>query len=242
MLKKQELEELVKRRRNVQDLDIESYLRIKADLLSLIMDVKYGNYKSLTTERIDKLETDLRLSKIKIDMSLDFDLAKYDICSTETINYDSNIRNIMTNYIISSATQFKILNQKIEFAKQLLDNRNKLNKTIQDYFIKAKIIKLTRKELNLLFDKDTNDLKLILSSGKLIHEDKSDPSNDEYEFTFSKSSSFRLTSSELEKKIQAQIDECDNINKHIEQSKEKWKQATTRLIILLDTIESEVQI
>lgn len=242
MLRKAELEELVKRRRNVQDLDLEWYLRIKGEVLALLLEVKSGNLEQLTLEKIDKLQKDVELAKMKTELGLDLELAKYNITSAEVEKYDSNIRRTLTEHIISSSKEFKNLDKKIELTKELLENRNRLNKTIQDYFTKTKIIKLTRTELNTLFDKDTNDLKLILSSGRLIHEDRTDPTKDEFEFTFSKSSSFRLSSQDLEKQIKAQIEECDDISKHIEQSKNQWKTATTKLIGLLDTIEKNIQV
>lgn len=240
MLRTSELEDLVRKRRNVQDLDLEWYIRVKNDVLSILMDVKNNNRESLTTERIDKLNNDIRLGKMKVELGLDYDLAKYNISVDELNTYDLQTRKILTNYIISSSKEFKILNKKVEFAKELLENRNNINKTIMDYFNKAKIIKLTRKELNTLFDKDTNDLKLIIASGRLIHEDKMDSSLDEYEFTFSKSGSFRLSAKELEKKIEQQIQECQNISQNIEQTKSDWKVATTKLVSLLETIEKEI--
>lgn len=242
MLRKAELEELVKRRRDVQDLDLEWFVRVKGEVLTLLMDVKSGNLESLTQERIDKLHKDIEMAKLKTELGLDFDLAKYNICYAEVEKYDLTISRIITAHIIASSKEFKDLTKKIELTKELLENRNRLNKTIQDYFTKTKTIKLTRTELNTLFDRDTNDLKLILSSGRLIYEDRNDPTKDEYEFTFSKNSSFRLSTQDLERQIQTQIQECDDISKHIEQSKTQWKTATTKLISLLDTIENKIQV
>lgn len=242
MLRKAELEELVKRRRDVQDLDLEWFVRVKGEVLALLMDVKSGKLESLTQERIDKLHKDIEMAKLKTELGLDFDLAKYNTCSAEVEKYDLTISRIITAHIIASSKEFKDLTKKIELTKELLENRNRLNKTIQDYFTRTKTIKLTRRELNTLFDKDTNDLKLILSSGRLIYEDRNDPKKDEYEFTFSKNSSFRLSTQDLERQIQAQIEECDDISQHIEQSKTQWKTATTKLIGLLDTIEKKIQV
>lgn len=206
------------------------------------MDVKNNKFENLTANKIEELHQSLKLAKLKAEMSFDFELAKYNICSNEVSKYDANIRTKITQYIIKSTLEFKELTKKIEFSKELLENRNTINKKIQEYFTKTKIIKLTRRELTILFDKDTNDLKSILLSGKLIHEDKNDSMCDEYEFTFSKNSSFKLSSQELEHQIEGQIKECEKISKHIEESKNQWKDATTKLVSLLETIENEVHL
>lgn len=242
MLKKNELEDLVKRRRNIQDLELDSYIRIKNEILELLIDIKNDKFELLTIDRIEKLHQDLKLNKIKTELSLDFELAKYNLYSNQISNYDIEIRKKLTNYIINSTNEFKELTKKINLSKELLENRNSINNTIQDYFTKTKIIKLNRKELNLLFDKDTNDLESILSSGRLIRENKSDPLNDEFEFKFNKSSSFRLSTIELEKRINLQIAECEIITKEVEESKNKWKNATLKLVTLLDSIEHEIQL
>lgn len=242
MLKKNELEDLVKRRRNVQDLELDSYIRIKNEILELLIDIKNDKFELLTIDRIEKLQQDLKLNKIKTELSLDFELAKYNLYSNQISNYDIEIRKKLTNYIINSTNEFKELTKKINLSKELLENRKSINNTIQDYFLKTKVIKLNRNELNLLFDKDTNDLDSILSSGRLIRENKSDSLNDEFEFKFNKNSSFRLSTLELEKQINLQIKECENITKQIEESKNKWKNATLKLVTLLDSIEHEIQL
>lgn len=241
-LTKPVLTELVKRRRDVQDLDLEWYIRIKTDILSLIIDMKNHKFDSINLEKIEKLENDIQLGKMKAELGLEFELSKHNICLNEIENYDKNIRKNLTEYIIKSAHEFKALTNKIEYVKEILINREKLNKTIQNYFLQSKVIKLTKNELNLLFDKDTNDLKYILSSGKLIKEDKLNNLNNEYEFTFSRNSSFILSSKELNEKIQTQINECKEIENHINQSKKTWKIATSKLISLLDTVENEIRI
>jgi hypothetical protein len=237
-----ELSQLVKRRRDVQDLDLEWYVRVKSDILGMIIDLKNNKIDEIDLEKIDKLKIDIKTGKIKAELGLDFELAKHNICLDEVENYDKKIRTTLTDYIIKSAKEFKDLSSKIDYAKEILINREKLNRTIQDYFTKTKVIKLSQNELNLLFDTDTNDLNSILSSGKLIHEDKSNSLNSEYEFTFSKNSSFTLSTKDLDYKINEQIQECNEVENHIKQSKETWKNATTKLISLLETIEKEVQL
>lgn len=119
MLRKAELEELVKRRRNVQDLDLEWYLRIKGEVLALLLEVKSGNLEPLTLEKIDKLQKDVELAKMKTELGLDLELAKYNITSAEVEKYDSNIRRTLTEHIISSSKEFKNLDKKIELTKEL---------------------------------------------------------------------------------------------------------------------------
>lgn len=240
MSDKSQLEELVKRRRNVQDLDLDWYIKIKTDILKAIIDVKNNRIPSVET--LDKLENDLKLGKLKATLGLDLELARLLISKEETEHYEKNITLVLRNYILSSAKDFKQLSNKIEYTREILKHRENLNRTIDDYFTKTKIVKLTRNELNLLFDKDTNDLKMILASGKLIHEDKSNSMNDQYEFTFSKNSSFRLSAKDLDAKISMQIQECDEIENNIQQAKQTWKLATIDLVSLLDKIEQDIVI
>ena len=81
---------------------------------------------------------------------------------------------------------------------------------------------------------------MILESGRLVKEDKNEALNNIYEFKFSKNSSFTLSTTELSSKIKEQIATCNEVSASIEHSKQIWKEATAKLISLLDRIDEEV--
>lgn len=245
MLSPTQLQELAKRRRDVQDFDLEWYLKVKTDILTLLIEVKnnlndYSNI--LSDEAIEKLRENIKLAKLKVELSINFDQAKYSLTTADTQNYDTEIREHLTKCLADLTTEFEILNKKIKYIKDILNKRNTLNNTIIEYFDKMKIIKLSESELHSLFENDISDINVILSSGKLVSEDKSNNSNNIYEFKFSKNSSFTLSANELKSKIAKQISDCEQIQQNIANSKQLWKSSSTNLMDLLSKIETQVVI
>jgi hypothetical protein len=243
MLKKQELESLVKRRRTVQDLDLDYYLKVKSDILTLINDLN-ANKEPISIERITKLTSSIRSAALKANLALDVERSKYTITNTAVTNYDLQLKRAITSYIMSETREFNELSKKIQYVKQLLKQREKLNATIEEVFSTSKTITLTKRELELLFNttNDIDDLNIIVSSGKLTKEDRSDPGNNEYQFQFSKNSSFKLSTQDLKIKINEQMIQCEEAQKSIDSQKEVWKKTAGRLAELLAEIEKEVVI
>lgn len=237
----EQLEELTKQRRDAQDLDFENYCKIKKEIMKVVIDVKMGApVDDLLIEKLAKLENDLKAAKIKTELSLDLDLLRLEN-TTEQLNTHTQKNNqFLTDMIISSTKEYKELQRRIEFAQKVLENRQELNKIIYNYLEKSKRITLSMKELHELFDNEDDNLQLVINSGKLIQEDKENPENTKYEFIFSKNSSFKLSLEELQEKIQVQIDECKEAQKNVEATKNKWKQASEKLVQMLSVIEKEV--
>ena len=240
MLTKPQLQDLVQRRRDVQDLDLEWYLKQKNEILELIIELKNGNRDVLNDERISELEKNIQLGKKKTELGLELELKKYHMTLKEVENYDNQIRSILTEYIISAAAKYKQLNEKIDYAKKVLESRERLNNIITEYFSKTKIISLSLRELKELFEKESTEWDMILESGRLVKEDKNEALNNIYEFKFSKNSSFTLSTTELSSKIKEQIATCNEVSASIEHSRQIWKEATAKLISLLDRIDEEV--
>lgn len=245
MLTQTELQELVKRRRDVQDLDLEWYLKVKSDILNLLLEVKnnLNDYSDiLTPTRINELRDNLKLAKAKVELSLNYDIAKYTITSKDSENYETDLREFLSKCLSELTSEFEIVNKKIKYVKDILYKRNSINNTIMEYLEKAKVIKLTEDEIKSLFENDVSDLSVIFSSGKLISEDKLNKGNNVYEFKFSKEGSFNLSIDELKSKIERQIADCEQIEENIAKSQNLWKTSSVNLVELLNKIEEQIVI
>lgn len=241
LLHTEQLEELTKRRRDAQDLDLDNYLKVKNEVLKLVIEIKHGaELNDEILNKLTQLEKELKAAKLKTELTLDLELIRY-LNTVEELNTHTQKNNeFLTNMIISSTKEYKELQKRVALAQEILQNRQELNKTIFNYFEKSKIITLSLKDLHQLFDNEADDLKLVLTSGKLIHEDKSNAENTVYEFVFAKNSSFKLSLEELSDKIQSQIKECEEAQQNIDVTKKKWKKSSEKLVEILTSIETEV--
>lgn len=237
-LNQSQLEELIKKRRNEQDLDLEAYIRNKNEIFSIL--TKRKNKELVDTHEIDKAINDIHLGYMKCKLSLDLELNRHHLLNVEVADFDNKLKLKMVEYIIKATEQFKMINGKIEMAKKILLSRQNINKLITNYFINTKNVNLSRNELTALFDKDISNLDTILQTGTLISEDKNDHNKDIFEFKLLKNSSFKLSISELQANIDQQINECDVIEKRIQDIKATWKSSTLKLVEYLQQIETEI--
>ncbi|GME74679.1 unnamed protein product [Ambrosiozyma monospora] len=111
--------------------------------------------------------------------------------------------------------------------------------TIEQYLKTARVIRMSRKELDELFGPEI-DTNVIIRSGKLVKFARVDESLNEFEFNMVGNKSFELSCEELNKSIEAKVAQCDSLREQINDRKVKWESAANKLSEIINLMQTEI--
>ncbi|GME80947.1 unnamed protein product [Ambrosiozyma monospora] len=159
----------------------------------------------------------------------------------EEKTFDAMINSRIIAYIESEVEENNKLLKKISITKDLLEKRKKINMTIEQYLKTARVIKMSRKELDELFGPDI-DTNVIIRSGRILKLARDDESLNEFEFNMVGNKSFELSCEELNKSIETKIAQCDSLRTQINDRKVKWESAANKLTDIINIMQTEIDV
>lgn len=243
-LRPSDLEEFTKKRRIVQDIDLDSYLAEKGKLLAFIDDLRLNKIERGSEEfktKIDDLKWKLEMTNKRALVSAQWDEYKQTQLTEKLKTFEEDSNEILREMILKSSDEYNILLKRLEATKDLLQKRKQINVVIQKYLNETKIIKMTRSELETLFNDHVSDLSTILSSGRIISENRQDHQKDIFEFRFGNSSLFQKSTEELNESINQKIKDCEVVKAKVELNKAKWLEKSTKLSVILTELTDDVK-
>lgn len=242
-LRPSDLEEFTKRRRLVQDVDLDFYLAQKAQLLAFIDDLRLSKIERGSEEfnkTITELKWKLEMANKRVLASAEWEEHKHEQLTKKLKTFESDSNELLREMILKSTDEYNILLKRLDATTDLLKKRERINTIIQNYLNETKIIKMTRVELQILFKDHVTDLNPILSSGRIVLENKQDHEQDVFEFKFEKSTLFQKGTDELKQSIEQKLRECEIVKEKVESNKAKWIELSSGISSILTSLTESV--
>lgn len=241
-LRPSDLEEFTKRRRLVQDIDLDAYLVQKAQFIAFIDSIRKGTLALDSEEiqaKIGELKWKLETTNRRVHVSAQMDELKTKQLEAKMATYDEDMNEILRNVIIEKTEEYNNLLNQVKTTQKLLEQRQEVNAKVVKYIQSIGIISMTRKELTDLFTTEDINMEDLFRSGKLTKSSK-EPALDNFEFRIESSAYLKRSSESLEKVIQEKITQCDEIKSKMEANKAQWIEIGTKLSSMLTGITDNV--
>ncbi len=216
-----EQQQAIRKRRKVLDLDLDAYLNVKSKLLELLQLARRGNIEQINDHDLSKIGDDLDFLFFKTRLNLNLDALTYRKISAEFERFDTDLSKRLVLLIDGQIAVQRELKQKIARASEFLGKRKELNDVAARVLKHSNFLRITKHDFDELFDEDI-DVKVILSSAKVINPNSEDPNLIEYVFDVKASKSLSLSCDNLASLLEDKIKQFDELRESVSTKQRAW--------------------